>query len=79
MKMEPNLNISDSGKEAIDQINPDILAFPWANACRVIKLGMLFLVCYIPFMTVQVLCSVIEKANGFDSLGFYLVGVLYLS
>ena len=30
-------------------------------------------------MTVQVLCSIIAEASGFDTLGFYLLAVLYLS
>ena len=39
---------------------------------------MLFLIGYIPFMTVQNLMSEIEKANDFESLGFQLLAVLYL-
>ena len=69
-------NCSTSGVKNDDRRHT---TFPWGRAWKVIQLGLLFLTCYIPFMSVQVLCSVIEKANGFESLGFYLVGVLYFS
>ena len=42
----------------------------YANLKKVVILGMLFLIGYIPFMTVQNLMSEIEKANDFESLGF---------
>ena len=43
-----------------------------------VYLGFLFLVGYIPFMTVQNLISSIEEADNFGSLGFELLAVLYL-
>lgn len=42
----------------------------YLNLGNVVYLGMLFLIGYIPFMTVQNLITAIEKANDFDSLGF---------
>lgn len=50
----------------------------YLNLPNVVYLGFLFLVGYIPFMTVQNLITEIEKANHFDSLGFQLLAVLYL-
>lgn len=50
----------------------------YLNLCNVVYLGFLFLVGYIPFMTVQNLITSIEEANNFGSLGFELLAVLYL-
>ena len=42
----------------------------YLNLGNVVYLGCLFLVGYLPFMTVQNLVTEIEKANDFESLGF---------
>jgi hypothetical protein len=42
-------------------------------------LSSLFLLGYIPFMTVQNLITNIQAANDFGNLGFQLLAVLYLA
>jgi hypothetical protein len=49
-----------------------------SNIKYVTALGAIFLVLYIPFMTVQNLMTSILQASGFGSLGFKVLGVLYL-
>ena len=48
------------------------------NFVNATKLGAIFLVLYIPFMTVQNLLSEVQKESGNGSLGFWLLAVLYL-
>ena len=48
------------------------------NFWKATYFGLLFLVLYVPFMTVQNLLSEIQKASGFGNLGFVLLAVLYL-
>lgn len=50
----------------------------YVNLSKVTFLGVLFLVGYMPFLTVQNLVTAIMSANGFESLGFGLLAVLYL-
>jgi MFS family permease len=49
-----------------------------ANFLNATKLGAIFLILNIPFMTVQNLLSELQKANGFGALGFWLLAVFYL-
>lgn len=48
------------------------------NFSKATYFGILFLIMYIPFMTVQNLISEIQKKNGFGQLGFFLLAILYL-
>jgi MFS family permease len=49
-----------------------------ANFLNATKLGAIFLILNIPFMTVQNLLSELQKNNGFGALGFWLLAVFYL-
>lgn len=48
------------------------------NFINATKLGAIFFIINIPFMTVQNLMSELQKNNGFGALGFWLMGVFYL-
>ena len=50
----------------------------YLNIGKVSYLGILFLIGYMPFLTVQNLVTEIMRADDFESLGFSLLAVLYL-
>lgn len=50
----------------------------YLNFWNSIYISVLFLICYIPFMTVQNLITNLDEVNGFGSLGFTLLAILYL-
>ena len=50
----------------------------YLNFWNSVFLGIIFMICYAPFMTVQNMMTDIEKTNGFNTLGYQLLAVFYL-
>jgi len=49
-----------------------------SNFYKAAYFSFLFMLLYIPTNTSQNLVSDVQEANGFGSLGFYLLGIFYI-